>query len=60
MARKTFGEHKAPPVRVHDQLARPIEQGHRPECRAAIYRGTRFEADWPTDPERCDLSCRPA
>lgn len=35
-------------------------EGHRPECRAMIYRRTRFESDWPSDPERCDLSCRTA
>jgi hypothetical protein len=28
--------------------------GHQARCRAAIYHGTRFEKDWPTDPERCD------
>jgi len=35
-------------------------EGHRPECRAAIYHSTRFEKDWPIDPERCDLCARRA
>ncbi len=29
--------------------------GHRPQCRTAIFHGTRFEKDWPADPDRCDL-----
>lgn len=35
-----------------------LRRSHSAGCRAAMYHGTRFEADWPRDPERCTGACQ--